>query len=336
MLLRRTPVLTRPVVQLFVLLCLFGSSLCIAESPSPNEVRTLRITILSTMLSERAIGEWGFAALIEADGHRILFDTGNRPDTVIENARTLGIDLSDVEDVVLSHNHRDHTGGLESLRRALASENPDALSRALVAPGIFWQRLGRPGRYEQMTTRKSAYESLGGKFIEYTKATEIYPGIWLTGPVPRIHAEKNYGNPSSPQHADRNVLSPEGPVEDNVPESMSMVINTSEGLVVLSGCGHAGMINIIEHARSIVRPAPLHAAVGGFHLLHADDQVLDWTASRLVDTGLENFVGAHCTGIEPVFRFRELLGLDRDHAVVGAVGTIFTLDEGISPTDLTR
>jgi 7,8-dihydropterin-6-yl-methyl-4-(beta-D-ribofuranosyl)aminobenzene 5'-phosphate synthase len=301
-----------------------------------HEVTELEITILSTMLSERAIGEWGFAALVEADGRKILFDTGNKPDTVLENARQLGLDLTDVEEVILSHNHGDHTGGLVALRGALMASNPDALSRAHVARGIFWERLGRGSNYEQMTVRKAGYESLGGRFVEHDEAVEIHPGIWLTGPVPRVHAEKNYGNPSRPDYARRQVRSPEGPVEDNIPESMSMVINTPRGLVVLSGCGHAGMVNTLEYARSIVRPAPVHAAIGGYHLLHADDETLDWTAGKLVDIGVENFVGAHCTGIEPVYRFRELVDLGRGHSTVGAVGGRFTLDDGVSATALTR
>jgi glyoxylase-like metal-dependent hydrolase (beta-lactamase superfamily II) len=82
------------------------------------------------------VGEWGFAALVEIDGRRLLFDTGARPQTVLDNARELGIDLSGVTDVVLSHHHWDHTGGLLALREALSKKNPAALSRAHVGEGI--------------------------------------------------------------------------------------------------------------------------------------------------------------------------------------------------------
>jgi 7,8-dihydropterin-6-yl-methyl-4-(beta-D-ribofuranosyl)aminobenzene 5'-phosphate synthase len=95
-----------------------------APTPSGNaghRVKSLKITILSTMLAEEGMGEWGFSALVEADGRRILFDTGLRPETVLQNARHLGIDLSGVTDVVLSHHHGDHTGGLLTLRRELAA-----------------------------------------------------------------------------------------------------------------------------------------------------------------------------------------------------------------------
>src|SRR6266850_6859676 len=89
-----------------------------AGAQNTHRVRTLRIQVLSTMLADdEGIGEWGFAALVEADGHQFLFDTGARPDTVLTNARALGVDLSGVQDVILSHNHGDHTGGLVTLRR---------------------------------------------------------------------------------------------------------------------------------------------------------------------------------------------------------------------------
>jgi 7,8-dihydropterin-6-yl-methyl-4-(beta-D-ribofuranosyl)aminobenzene 5'-phosphate synthase len=84
-----------------------------AIGEEPAIVSELKITTLSTMLTEfRGVGEWGYAALIEADGHTLLFDTGERPDTVLKNAVELGIDLSTVDTVILTHNHFDHTGGL--------------------------------------------------------------------------------------------------------------------------------------------------------------------------------------------------------------------------------
>ena len=162
----------------------------------------------------------------------------------------------------------------------------------------------------------------------------MHPGIWLTGPVPRIHPERNWGGANSP--VPRQVQSPDGPVEDTIPESMSMVINTSKGLVVLSGCGHAGIVNTLEYAQKAVSPVPVHAAIGGFHLADASDDTLAWTADKLVDIGVDNFVGAHCTGLEAVYQFRQLVDLKREHSVVGAVGATFSLDEGIDPLRIAR
>lgn len=303
------------------------------QQQEAHQVTSLNITILSTMLTQKGIGEWGFAALVEADGYRILFDTGFRPDTVLKNAKTLNVDLSDVQEVILSHNHLDHTGGLESLRREYRKINSSALSVAHVGRGIFWNR---PFNRTPMSERKEAYENLDGKVVEHAKPFELHPGIWITGPVPRVHPEKNYGNPFLPNSPAGQAQSPDGLVEDNIPESMSMVINTQKGLVVISGCGHAGMINTLEYAQKIVQPSVIHAAIGGFHLLHGSDEHLSWTAEKLIDLGLENFMGTHCTGLEPVYRFRELVDLDRSNSVVGAVGATFSLDKGITPLSLAR
>ena len=315
-------------VGLFVFLMLVPAT---AQERAPHQVTSLKITILSTMLTQQGHGEWGFAALVEADGHRILFDTGRRPDTVVLNAQTLDVHLSDVEEIVLTHNHGDHTGGLLALRREYRVLNPSAMSEAHVGRGIFWER---PNRTVTMTARKEAYQALGGQVIEHAEPAEIHPGIWLTGPVPRVHPEKNYGNPFRPDSPAGQVRSPDGMLEDNIPESMSMVINTPKGLVVISGCGHAGMINTLEYAQKVVAPFHIHAAIGGFHLLYGSDEHLSWTANKLVDLGLENFVGAHCTGIEPVYRLRELTDLNRETSVVGAIGATFTLADGIDPLSL--
>jgi 7,8-dihydropterin-6-yl-methyl-4-(beta-D-ribofuranosyl)aminobenzene 5'-phosphate synthase len=300
----------------------------VATAQETHRVGDVRVVILSTMLADPGIGEWGFSALVEADGHRILFDTGRFPDTVLRNAKALGVDLGDVEDVILTHNHGDHTGGLVALRKEFAKSHPAALSRTHVARGIFWERPDQTLEPASPAVKRN-YENLGGRFIEHSEPAEIHPGIWLTGPVPRVHPERNW----FPQGR---VRSPEGLVEDTIPESQSLVIDTHEGLVVISGCGHAGIINTLEYARTAVREAPIHAAIGGFHLLAASDEHLEWTGSKLAALGLENFVGAHCTGIESVFQLREHVGLGRDHCVVGAVGASFELGSGIDPLRLAR
>lgn len=291
----------------------------------PPHVHAARVQILSTMLSDHGIGEWGFAALVEADGHRFLVDTGARPQTVLDNAAWLGLDLSSVTDVVLTHNHSDHTGGLLSLRRALREKNPAALSRAHVAPGIFWSRPGPEGESNGMLALRSAYEAEGGRFVEHARPEALYPGVWITGPVPRPNPERNWSGSGR-------VRTPEGEVvEDTIPEDQSVVLETVRGLVLISGCGHAGLVNTLEFARASLGNAPVYAALGGFHLLSLDDAKLSWTAAALRGAGVQKFVGAHCTGLEAVYRFRRELALSRDACVVGAVGATFSLDQGISP-----
>lgn len=298
-----------------------------------EHIHALKITVLSTMLADGPeLGEWGFAALVEADGHRILFDTGAHSDLVLKNCRSLEIDLSTVPEVILSHSHWDHVGGLITLRQSvLADKKPAALSRVHVGGGIFYPRLGAapPLEANPMVLIKSQYEQSGGIFVVHEKPVQIYPGVWLTGPVPRKYPERNWSGNDK-------VKTPAGIMEDNLPEDMALVFDTDEGLVVLTGCGHAGVINIIDYARTFVRPARVHALIGGIHLFSAADKTFAWTAEKLRGFGVDNFIGAHCTGIETVFRFRQDLGLDRAHAVVGAVGAEFELGKGINPRNIAR
>jgi 7,8-dihydropterin-6-yl-methyl-4-(beta-D-ribofuranosyl)aminobenzene 5'-phosphate synthase len=292
--------------------------------PQQSRVRSVTITILSTNLTEEGRGEWGFAALVEADGHKILFDTGTYPETVLNNAREMKIDLSGISQVVLSHSDDDHTGGLMNLRRELAKTNAAALSRTYVAKGFFFERIPPPGEKAEgrMALLKAEYKRTGGSFLENDKPVALYPGIWLLGPIPRIHPEKNWSGSGK-------VRTPDGLTEDTVPEDTSLVLDTDRGLIVLSGCCHTGIINTIEYARKKVRSAPIYAAVGGFHLMRASDATLDWTAQKLREFGLSNFIGAHCTGIEPVYRIRQKAGLSRRTCIVGGTGDQFSMEKGI-------
>jgi 7,8-dihydropterin-6-yl-methyl-4-(beta-D-ribofuranosyl)aminobenzene 5'-phosphate synthase len=288
------------------------------------QVKTLKVTILSTMLADQGIGEWGFSALVEADGHRVLVDTGFHPETVLQNAKDLGVDLSTVTDVILTHNHDDHVGGLMTLRRELMKKNPSALSRAYVAKGIFYSRPSAKGEDNTMIAIKKEYEATGGKFIEHDHAEEIFPGAWLTGPVPRVYPERNWS-------VSGKVETPAGLIEDSIPEDQSLVINTAQGLILISGCGHAGVINTLTMARGEFPNEPVYAILGGFHLFPATDVQLDWTADKLKGFGTSYLLGAHCTGIESVYRIRQRLGLPRGSAVVASVGATFVLGEGIHP-----
>lgn len=309
----------RLIASLWLIAVILGLA---AVQAAPEKVRTARIVILSTNLAEDGIGEWGFAALVEADGHRILFDTGALPDTVLKNAREMKLNLSNISEVVLSHSDDDHTGGLLLLRRELIRENPSALSRTHVARGFFFERAGEQDRNDRIAALKSEYEHGGGVFLEHDKPIALFDGVWLLGPIPRIHPERNWSGEGK-------VKTPDGLVEDTIPEDTALVLDTDRGLIILSGCGHAGIINTLAYARKEVRAAPIYAAIGGFHLMRASDQTLDWTARNLRKFGLANFIGAHCTGIEPVYRIRAKAGLDRRTCIVGGVGDQFSLEKGV-------
>lgn len=308
-----------------------------AAADASPPIKTARVTILSTMLvggaGQGEIGEWGFSALVEADGRRILFDTGLRPPTVLHNAQTLGVELSNVTDVVLSHNHGDHTGGLLTLRREFSAKNPAALSRVHVGRGIFWDR-GRDKKgapHNPMPALKSTYEATGGAFIEHAGPAQLAPGIWFTGPIARPHPERNFGVAPG-----TNVATPGGSHADTIPEDSALVLDTVRGLVIITGCGHAGVINTLTAARQIVRPASVQAVIGGIHLMTSDEKNLAWTAGKFREFGVAHLFAAHCTGLEATYRLRALAGLARETAVVAAVGATFDLDRGINALILAR
>lgn len=284
------------------------------------QIHDLEITILSSQVSESVsgLGEWGFAALVEADGRKLLFDTGARPDTVLRNARTLGIDLSDVEDVVLSHNHQDHTGGLIAMRRALMEANPRALSRAYVAPAIFATRRNEPPSWTSMAEKRRQFEALGGEFVLIEAPRELMPGLWLAGPPPRQHEE------SSMALLSKIEVEVDGAWQlDTVPEDMPLVAVTTDGVFLLTGCGHSGLVNNVLFAQKLTG-ARVKGAIGGFHLFLYSDDELRWTAEELKRAGVEVLSAAHCTGIESAMLLRSLMGAARDQVYVSGVGAVFS------------
>ena len=281
------------------------------------QVGKLKVTVLSTMMADQGVGEWGYAALVEVDGRKILYDTGARPETVLANAREMKVDLSGIEDVVLSHHHGDHTGGFLVLRKALAAQNPKALSRVHVAEGFF--QAGTSGFRPEIPKLKADVEAAGVSFVVHKGPVELAPGVWLTGPVPRETDEKNF--PLGWKLASGG--------EDNVPEDMAMVFDTAEGVVALTGCGHAGVINIARKARALGGGKPLLAMIGGLHLFAAPDARLDWTGAELKAAGVRYLLLGHCTGIEATMRLRAAAALTRQTAAYGATGATFELGKGI-------
>ncbi len=226
-----------------------------------------------------------------------------------------------------------HTTGLLSILEHVRPKNPDAMRRIHVARGFFLSRRVPAAtgetEYNKMIAMRKSLEAEGVEFSEYSEPTEILPDVWVTGPVERRHAEKNY-----PREVQVKL---DGEwVEDYVPESQALTVVTDKGPIVVLGCGHSGTVNVLELVQASIQDQPIHALMGGMHLYAADDQTLGWTADRLRDLGLQHLMAGHCTGVEPLVRLRTGLNLNRRTAVVGAVGSRFVYGEGIHPTDIAR
>ncbi len=314
-----------PLKHLF--LCLLLPVALAAAEPAPGSqerVRSLKITPpFDDARRRQELGEWGFAALVEVDGHRILFDTGTHTDVVLRNVQSLGIDLATVPEVVLSHNHSDHVGGFLTLRESVQAKAPAALGRTHVGEGIFYSRFSlHPGAEDNAMVRiKSEYEKTGGTFVVHTQPVQLYPGVWLTGPVPRKYPERNWSGV-------RQGEDPGGHRRGHRARGPGARFRHRAGV---GGAGRLRPCRRDQHAGLCpdVYPSGAHSRVDRRHpclcRVGRDIEMDGGKAGRIRP------IGAHCTGIEPVYRFRSALGLDRAHAVVGAVGAVFELGRGIDP-----
>jgi 7,8-dihydropterin-6-yl-methyl-4-(beta-D-ribofuranosyl)aminobenzene 5'-phosphate synthase len=318
---------------MFKLLLIFCCSLFFSKDvfSQTHNVENVKITILSTMLAQEGIGEWGFSALIEVDSNKILFDAGGRKSTVLENSKELNIDLSKVTSIVLSHWHDDHTSGWLPLRNELKPIQINALSKTHVANGFFDIRIPINSK-DSISRRKDSidYVLTGGSIIEHSSFDKILPGVYLTGNVPRVYDERNYYKDMWRLDKFNNLQ------EDNIPDDMSLVISTKQGLILISGCGHSGIVNTIAHINKNLPNQKIIAAIGGFHLLKCTDKQIKWTAENLKKAGVKYFMGAHCTGMEPVYEIRKFASLKRGDCIIGSVGDIFNLNKGFITGDLNK
>jgi 7,8-dihydropterin-6-yl-methyl-4-(beta-D-ribofuranosyl)aminobenzene 5'-phosphate synthase len=307
-------------------------------------VSDYKITILDDMIpGRRTVSEWGFSALIEVTSagvsKRFLFDTGGNPQTVLANAKTLNISICDIQDVILSHNHDDHTTGLDTLRSTCSQTNPNAFKNAYVGgEEIFWPRVSAGTNSNYMVGEQARFLAQGGNFIVNSQPTPQFlglPGVWLTGKIARTYDEKTY--PGTP-----NIQDPSGTLStDIVPEEMALVINTPTGMVVVTGCAHAGIINTIEAAQAILGAQPPVTAVGGIHFFplplgnqstNGTPGTVVWEAHQMLSHGVIEILGAHCTGFERFVYLRAFLGLDDSSAVFSSVGTTLSMSGGFGFT----
>jgi len=242
------------------------------------------------------IAEHGFAALITVTAgdrtHRLLFDAGLSPDGLISNMRALGIDPGSIEAIVLSHGHFDHTAGLDGFIRAVGRT-----SLPVMIHPEFWsrRRLVIPGHdpVELPTTSRFALEGAGFTVIEDRQPSFLFDGsVLITGEVDRTSGFEP-GFP--PQQALRDGQWEPDPL---VLDDQALIVNLrGKGLVVLTGCGHAGIVNITRYARGLTGVSQVHAVVGGFHLGGPlFEPLIPQVCAEFEQLSPAVIVPAHCTG----------------------------------------
>jgi 7,8-dihydropterin-6-yl-methyl-4-(beta-D-ribofuranosyl)aminobenzene 5'-phosphate synthase len=240
-------------------------------------------------------GEWGQSLLVEADGLKILFDTGPSWH-VIDNAKILGIDLSTIDRIVLSHGHYDHTGGLRDVLALIrGSGNLRNGIDVIAHPDIFGEKYfylkGLPSKGIGVPGTRAELESLGAHFKLSREPVRLADNIMTTG---EVAVSVDFEQIDSTLH----VKEAEDYLPDQLADDLSLIIKTEKGLIILLGCGHRGLINTILHAQKITGIKEIYAVIGGTHLISANKTQLDETVKALRNFNISRLGVSHCTGLK--------------------------------------
>ncbi|MDD4335587.1 MAG: MBL fold metallo-hydrolase [Desulfotomaculaceae bacterium] len=259
------------------------------------------------------MGEWGLSIYVEAGGMKILFDTGESG-VLLNNADMMGIDLRSVEALVLSHGHYDHTGGMRSFLRCRGK------LPVYAHPGLFACHCGTPEkpRYIGVPYRKELLESLGAEFVFVKEPLEITPGVFVSGEVPRKRVFENAKETLFCLENDRTIM------PDPFHDDMSLYCVTPAGLFIVLGCAHAGLINIVEHAREVTGESRVYGIIGGTHLGPAPVEQQKATINYLKELDLQLLGANHCTGPAVIARLANVFG---PRFRFCPAGSIYTLPE---------
>ncbi len=275
---------------------------------------TTRITILCENLVGQLIGsgEHGFAAFIETDQGNYLFDTGSGH-SVVSNSLVLNKDLRSINTIFLSHGHYDHTGGLPEVLKMKGKVDVHA------HPHIFSDRLAvlkeegtEKKRFSGIPYKKRYLEFLGANFSFNTDFIEIEKGVFLTGEVPR---RTSFEKPDP-----RLKIEVDGEItQDILPDDQSLILDTDKGIVLILGCAHSGIINIINHVVNKIGKGKFYAILGGTHLDFLTPEQLEESIKLLKQMEIETIGVSHCTGMRAAFRLHQEFG---DRFFYGCVGSV--------------
>lgn len=233
------------------------------------------------------VEEHGFAVWIETAGRALLFDTGQGV-ALAANAARLGCDLATIDTLVLSHGHYDHAGTVAPVLRGAATARVYAHAGALVPR--YSVRPGEAPRAIAVAEADSeAILRLPPERVHWVDGPcALAPGVFVSGPIPRRHPLEDTGGPF--------FLDPKGQTADPLDDDLALWIETARGLLILTGCCHAGLINTVAHIRAVSGIDRVCGIVGGLHLVNACGARLVETCAALREWAPAFVVPCHCTG----------------------------------------
>ncbi|WP_297552256.1 MBL fold metallo-hydrolase [Thermococcus sp.] len=244
------------------------------------------------------LGGHGFSALVERGDVRVLVDTGTDGKVLLNNMEALGIEPDSIDYLFITHGHYDHTGGLKALLEARSKP-----LKVIAHPGIFQRRIAlKPRRREiGIPFTREELEELGAEFVLREGPFEFAEGFMSSGEIERITWDRAVG------------YFPDG-TKDPVRDDMALILDLGDSTVVITGCGHSGVINIVRHAEK-VSGKPVKALIGGLHLVGAKEELLE---DVLKNVKARLYAG-HCTGLESFAYLRCRLGNRVEPLHVGKV-----------------
>lgn len=275
---------------------------------------TVRITTLSENTAQLGyLAEWGLSILIETDSAKVLLDTGMSM-SAVHNADLLGIDFSTIDAIVLSHAHADHTGGLRDVLRRVRKE-----VQVIAHPDIWIPKyvvFGEMQRYAGIPFVREELEAMGASFTLSSGPCQISSDIMTTGEVAMTTDYETIDG--------RLCLKVDGQmVPDPMTDDLALVVRTGEGLALITGCAHRGIVNTVRHVRKLTDDEYIHTIIGGTHLHLSPKERVDNTAAELKELGLVRLGVSHCTGFHSAAALAREFG---DVFFLNNAGTQIVLD----------
>lgn len=247
---------------------------------------SVRITVLveNSVQSQGLAAEHGLSVHIRIGQRCVLFDTGPT-DLIQRNAQALGISLNELDAIVLSHGHYDHTGGLDVVLQAATNArlylHPAALeAKYSKKPESEARFIGMSGNTAQALRRRG--------FTASTGWTRVSENVFVTGQIPRVTGYEDTGGPF--------FLDSEGQRPDPLTDDQALVIDLGRSVLLLLGCAHAGVVNTLDYVEQMMSGRKTGEVMGGFHLGSASEERIERTIARLRAANLTCLAPMHCTG----------------------------------------